>query len=311
MKYAPVVLFVYNRVDHVKHVIRHLAQNKLAKESDLYIFSDGPKENSINAVQEVRKYIKSIQVAECFQNVVIKESEQNLGLANSIIGGVSEIIKKYKRVIVIEDDVLTTTDFLTFMNDSLDFYENSNNIWSIGGMNILGNTNNGKDVFLAQRTCSCAWASWENRWNKVDWNVRTYDKFKNNIVRRYQFNRFGMDRAVMLDEQQAGINNSWAIRFCFAEFENGMFTVYPNETKAKNIGYDGSGTHCGKGNSNFIVELPEEPSQYTLIPLKKVDSQIYGLYKEKYKSSLIYACARLLKARLGIKGSIRKKEIMG
>src|SRR5688572_7223408 len=117
---APVALFVYNRPWHTRQTVKALQNNFLADETELFIFSDGPKnDDSKAAVQEVRDYLKTI---EQFKNITIIEQEKNLGLANSIISGVTEIVNKYGKIIVIEDDLISSRYFLKYMNDALDKY---------------------------------------------------------------------------------------------------------------------------------------------------------------------------------------------
>ena len=123
---APIALFVYNRPDHTQQTIVSLQKNTLAKNSNLYIFSDGPKtEKDIPKVNEVRQFLKNING---FKSVTVIERKSNWGLAKSIIEGVSEIINLYERVIVLEDDIVTSNTFLSFMNGALNFYYN-NSSW--------------------------------------------------------------------------------------------------------------------------------------------------------------------------------------
>ena len=305
---APVVLFVYNRADHVKQTLDALSKNDLAKESDLFIFSDGPrKEKDIDAVNAVRKLIKEESWKKVFKTVTIIESSKNKGLANSIISGADSVINKYGRIIVLEDDCVSSKDFLRFMNISLDYYEHDEKVWSIGGYTVNMHMPQGYslDVYLMGRTCSYAWATWSDRWEKVDWEVKSYPSFKHNIKRRKQFNEYGMDRSKMLDEQQLGIKNSWAIRFCFAMFENNMFTVYPCQSKIRNIGYD-VGTHVTKSTNenNFTVELSDAKDEYKLSHSIKVEDQIKKQFAKYFKRNRIklfiaYICNVILKTKLG------------
>lgn len=268
--YSPVVLFVYNRLDDVKQSLSALALNTIAKETEVYIFSDGPKnEQDTEKVAAVREYISQDTWKEKFSTVNIIMSAKNRGLANSIISGVDQIIRQYGRVIVLEDDCISTVDFLEYMNSSLDFYEKSDRIWSIGGysVNLTFPSDYMHDVYIMGRTCSYAWATWIDRWEKVDWNVSDYDAFKRDFKQRRAFNKYGNDRAKMLDLQRIGRTNSWAIRFCYAMFKNKQYTLYPVQTKIKNSGYRG-GTHKLVGSSEFEVELP---NQIKKIKLENVD----------------------------------------
>ena len=131
---APVVLFVYNRLDHTMNVIESLANNLLAKETDLYVFSDAAKtEKGLDVVNAVREYIRKTDWRENFQKVTIVEAKQNKGLAKSIIGGVTEILEKYGKVIVVEDDLVLSPYFLQYMNGALDYYKDVEDVWSISG----------------------------------------------------------------------------------------------------------------------------------------------------------------------------------
>ena len=256
---APVILFVYNRFDHITKTLKAISENYLAKETDLIIFSDGPKkEKDVEAVTKVRSIINNEDYKKMFKTVTIVESDANKGLAKSIIEGVSQIIEKTGKVIVLEDDCVSSKDFLNYMNSALDYYEENDKVWSIGGYSVnLDFPNDYEyDTYVMGRTCSYAWGTWKNRWNLVDWNVSDYNKFKYSLKKRRKFNRYGEDRSKMLDMQQVGKTNSWAIRFCYAMFKNNMYTIYPCQSKIKNIGYD-VGTHTMKRGS-FSVETSEK-----------------------------------------------------
>jgi hypothetical protein len=243
---APVVVFVYNRPEHTKKIIESLASNYFARETDVFIYSDAAKNDNQNEfVKAARKYIDTLPESNYFNKVEIIKAYKNKGLANSIINGVSEIIEEYDRVIVIEDDLVTSKDFLQYMNDALKFYKNNESIWSISGYNlpIIIPAYYKHDVYLSYRGCSWGWATWKDRWNKVDWNVKDYNTFKKSRVLRGKLNRGGRDMANMLDLQMEGKIDSWAIRWCYSQSKLGMFTVYPVRSRIKNIGLDGSGTH--------------------------------------------------------------------
>lgn len=132
-KLAPIVLFVYNRKDHTEQTIEALKKNDLAIESDLFIYSDATK-NDVNsdAVKEVREYIKTING---FKSITIVERKNNMGLAKSVVSGVSEIVNKYGKVIVLEDDLITAPQFLRYMNKNLENYEKVEDVISIHGYN--------------------------------------------------------------------------------------------------------------------------------------------------------------------------------
>ena len=175
---APIALFVYSRPWHTQQTIEALQKNVLASESDLFIFSDAPKNPEVDAtVQEVREYIKTV---DGFKSVSIVERDENFGLANSIIDGSTKIINNYGRTIVLEDDLIVSIDFLEYMNEALNRYEINKNIWSITGYSPnIENINSSKDLYLSPRGSSWSWATWKDRWDIIDWKITDFNNIKN------------------------------------------------------------------------------------------------------------------------------------
>lgn len=245
---APVVIFVYNRPLHTIKTIESLAENILSNETEVYIFSDSAKnEMSLQKMEEVRAYIDSLVGRNIFKSVKIIKAESNKGLASSVISGVNQVFEKHSKVIVVEDDLISSKDFLQYMNDALDYYENDNKIWSISGYNppIKIPENYKSEIYFSYRGCSWGYATWKNRWDKVDWDVTDYNDFKRSRKLRNKFNRGGLDMSDMLDTQMQGKIDSWAIRWCYTQSKLDMLTVYPVTSRIKNIGLDGTGTHSG------------------------------------------------------------------
>lgn len=234
---APVVLFTYKRLDTLKQTVNTLQKNYLARESDLYIFSDAAKsEKDLAAVDKVRRYIKSING---FKTIKIYESPFNKGLARSIIEGVTEILKTSETVIVLEDDLVSSPDFLNYMNSALDFYEKKSKIFSITGFSIpiIGDQSK-SDVYFTSRSSSWSWATWKDRWTTIDWEVKDYNSFKKNRYLRKNFNKMGSDMSNMLDRQMKNRINSWAIRWCYHQYKCNLFSVHPFVSKINNIGFN-------------------------------------------------------------------------
>lgn len=244
---APVVVFVYNRADHAQTTLNHLRENILADKSDLYIYCDNAKnENAQKGVDAVRAMVDDFAKHSGFKNVTVIKAAQNKGLAASIIGGAGEILEKYGRIIVVEDDLITSKDFLTYMNNALDFYESNPNIWSVSGYTfpLKSLQNYPHDIYMSPRGNSWGWATWKDRFDKVDWDVSDFEEFIHNPARIKHFNEGGPDMTDMLSRQVHGKINSWAIRWCYQESKENMFTVYPKESRVRNIGCDNTGTNC-------------------------------------------------------------------
>ena len=270
---APVVIFVYNRLEHTKKLVESLAKNTLADESEIFIFSDAAKnENATQKVAEVREYIKTLEQSEYFKSVMVIYAENNQGLAKSVISGVDRIIREYGKVIVLEDDLVLSPHFLEFMNQSLEKYPKEPRVFSVSGFSrdIEYLRNLDVDMYFAVRAQSWSWGTWLDRWEKIDWDVKDYNNFKYSLSARSTFNAGGDDMSSLLDRQQCGKINSWAIRFCYAQYKQNAYTVQPRETLVENCGQDGSGTHC-----NYVREKSElsQDTKWDLRPFNE-DTEI-------------------------------------
>ncbi|MET7030071.1 glycosyltransferase family protein [Sediminicola luteus] len=251
MKLAPILLFTYKKYEPLKLTVEALAKNQLAPKSTLYIFSDGPANTSdMKQVEEVRKYIKNVSG---FKQVYLIISKTNKGLANSIIDGVSEILKTYESVIVLEDDLITSTNFLTYMNCALEFYNTNPKIMSIAGYSPTINVPDDYcyDNYFTLRASSWGWATWKQKWEVVDWSVGDYREFNKDKRAKKRFNSMGSDMSRMLEKQMNGKLNSWAIRWCYHQFKYELYTVFPTVSKINNIGFGGEATHTFGKNTDL------------------------------------------------------------
>ncbi|NUU95815.1 sugar transferase [Marinitoga sp. 1135] len=295
---APIIIFVYARPEHTKKTIEALANNYLAKESEVFIFSDGPKNKESEVkVNMVRNYIDSIKEKDYFKSVTIYKSSVNKGLANSIISGVTQIINKYNKVIVLEDDLITTQNFLVYMNKALDYYEKSEKIWSISGFTypIENPKNYSYDTYLFYRCSSWGWATWKDRWDKTDWDVKDFSNFKDNKLLQNKFNRGGYDLSNMLKAQMEGKIDSWAIRWCYSESKYDMLTVYPVKSKIKNIGFDGTGVHCGVNEKYDRMEIDFSDTKRSFIFSDEINKIIVKKARDSYMSKSKYIKSNIKK----------------
>ena len=238
---APIILFVYNRLEQTQQAIHSLLKNPLAIESDLYIYSDAPKDLSTQKkVIEVRNYIHTISG---FKNIIIIEREKNFGLAENIIDGVTEIINKHEKVIVLEDDLLLSPHFLEYMNTALELYEKDDQVACITAFNFpLKYPQDFKDDTFFIKGADCwTWATWKRAWQKFE---KDGTKLLAQIQARKLQKEFDIDGSYpytkMLQDQIKGKNNSWAIRWYASAFLENMLCLYPRNSLVENIGYDGT-----------------------------------------------------------------------
>ena len=243
---APILVYAYNRPEHLQQCISSLQANQLAADSELYVFSDAARsEADREAVSEVRSYVRTITG---FKALHIVEREENWGLARSIIDGVSTTLQRYDRVIVVEDDLVLAPFFLQFMNDALETYKDEERVGHIQACDFT-NDPSLPETFLIKWTGSWGWATWARAWQHFnpDGSALLAELERRRMTRQFDFNgKYGYTR--MLRRQIAGKNNSWAIRWNASLFLADMLSLNVGRSLVQNNGFDGSGTNCGGGN---------------------------------------------------------------
>jgi len=283
--YAPVLLFTYKRLGTLKKTVSALQQNLLAAESDLFIFSDqGKTPEDKMLVNEIRDYLRTISG---FRIIRIFEAEKNKGLARSIISGVSHVIDQYGRVIVVEDDLLTTPNFLSFMNEGLDRYAHTRKVFSISGYSFnLGNKRPDGytyDIYFTNRAWPWGWATWKDRWDNIDWDMKDYPQFVNDAPARKAFAQGGSDLNAMLRKQMTGKLDSWAIRWYYHQFRTKGLTLYPILSKVYNDGWDEYATHTKGANGRYTPRLDETNAQIFRLPDQPL---VHPYYQKKFSGKL-------------------------
>jgi hypothetical protein len=280
---APIVLFCYNRPFHLQKTIDSLLLNPQSENSDLFVYSDGPKtELELANVELVRKILSKVKG---FKSINIKYSRENKGLAKSVIDGVSEVINKFKKVIVLEDDLEFSNDFLEFMNQSLDFYRNHPDIYSISGYSYrIDEFGFKNDLYLSKRISSWGWATWDYAWHNIDWNLSDFESFIKDKEKLQQFSYGGSDLIPMIRKQKLGVINSWAIRWTYHHFKNQKFCLIPSISKVKNIGTDGSGTNFNNTQSKYNVGISSH--KIKLVSDLKHEIKLDLFYQKFYKPSV-------------------------
>ena len=276
---SPIVLFVFNRPQHTQQVLNALKRNLLVSESLLYIYCDGLKSESdneiITKVQEVRSIVKEVNWCK---ELIIIERESNLGLSTSIISGVNEVINKHSSVIVLEDDTVPSTGFLTYMNQALDLYKNEEKVGCIHAWNYPIDFSGIKESTFFLKGADCwGWATWKRSWDLFNPNGTELLNClqRQNLI--YQFNRNGTHEfEQMLKDQIHGKNDSWAIRWHASLFLNNMLCLHTVRPLITNIGLDGSGVHSGSTNIKLIAI---ENLQLTKIEIKESE-WFYRAYKQ-------------------------------
>jgi GR25 family glycosyltransferase involved in LPS biosynthesis len=285
---APIALFVYNRPIHTERTLNALFENKLADQSILYIFCDGRKNDEtaegIEQIEAVREICRKKKWAK---EVNIIEKTDNLGLASSIINGVTEIIEKFGRIIVLEDDIVTSQGFLQYMNDALNYYALHEKIMHISGywFPVKDSGKSLPETFFYRCSSCWGWATWLRAWQKLEKDTQQLIEKINKIPNGYR--TFNLDNTYsyigQLEANLSGKINTWAIKWYASVFLNNGLCLHPNLSLVNNIGFDNTGTHCST-TSEF--DWPELTNHINIreIPIEENKTAL-KLIKRFYKSN--------------------------
>lgn len=289
---APIALFTYNRLKHTRATINALQKNKLAEESELWIFSDAAADKANEeTVAQVRKYLRNVIG---FKKTEIIERKSNLGLGNNIINGVSTIIEEFGKIIVLEDDLITSPYFLQYMNDGLDTYEAVEKVISIHGYVYPVDVMLSETFFLKGADC-LGWATWKRGWASFEKNG---EKLLAALEYTGQNEKFDFNGSYpytqMLRDQITGKNSSWAVRWYASAFLKDLYTLYPSRSLVLHAGGDGTGTNTGF-DKLLDVKLSSDP--VSVIPREVVQDEkaflaFSKVLKKLNKPPLLYRLKR-------------------
>ena len=288
---APIVVFTYNRPEHTLRTLNALLINPLANESDIIIYSDSARTANHNkAVDEVRSYLSDLTG---FRSIKVIHRYENFGLAESIIQGVTEVLQRSEKVIVLEDDMVVSPYFLEYMNEALEKFFDDDRVISVHGYVYPVKIELPEAFFLTGADC-WGWATWRRGWDLFNSEGKY---LLDELVRRHLIQEFDYNGAYpflsMLKDQIKGANDSWAIRWHASAFLAGKLTLYPGRSLVHNIGTDSSGTHCGDSD-NMDAKLSE-----TKIKLNNIAVESSPTGREAFENFFRQSQKKLLNRLLG------------
>lgn len=248
---APIVLFCYNRPWHTEQTLDALMLNELSDKSTLYIFVDGPKLEASQIDKEQIKTVREIvKKKQWCKTVNISISESNISCRQSVINGITNVLANHNSVIVLEDDIVTSPYFLNYMNKALLYYENRKSVFSISANSpppdkVLIPDNYKYDVYASPRIFNWGWGTWSDRWKQTEWDKSFIPDFAKKEYEVEAFHRGGADMLKMLIDEYDGKTDVWDAQYSYHHFANYALSIVPCVSYTRNIGLDGSGTHCG------------------------------------------------------------------
>jgi hypothetical protein len=263
---APVALFVYNRPEHTRQTIEALASNPEAALTRLYVFSDAAKsDDAVPAVAAIRSYLRTI---EGFGHVEVVERDVNFGLARSIIDGVTRLCQDYGRVIVLEDDLVTSPYFLRYMNDALDLYADEERVMHVSGSAYpIGPFSWHADTYFLRVPLCWGWGTWGRAWDKFEKDPAVMQKFDTAMIKSFNFDDT-YNYWQQLELNQAGKINTWFVFWYAQIFVRKGLALFPAVSLVRNIGHDGTGVHCGE-TTVYDMELSTKRLSVLKIPLEE------------------------------------------
>jgi len=284
---APIVVFTYNRPEHTLRAFNALLKNPLANESDIIIYSDSAKTANHNkAVDEVRSFLSEITG---FRSKKVIHRDNNFGLAESIIQGVTGVLQESEKVIVLEDDMVVSPYFLEYMNEALDQFVDDNRVISVHGYVYPVDIKLPEAFFLPGADC-WGWATWRRGWEIFNPNGQY---LLDELVQRHLIQEFDYNGTYpfsnMLKAQIKGANDSWAIRWHASAFLAGKLTLYPGRSLVHNSGNDGSGTHCGTSDS-MDIKLSETKINLNNIAVEssRIGREAFEIFFRQSQKSLLH-----------------------
>lgn len=295
MALTPIILFIYNRPDHTKQTLEALSNNTLASQSDLFIFADGPKNTASKEQLESIKQTRKVAASENWcKSVTLIESETNKGLARSIIEGVTEIINKYGKAIILEDDIITGKYFLEYMNEALEKYQGNKEVWHVTGWrDPIKHTKKNKAYFYPTMDC-WSWATWTDRWQYFKKDPLYYKSiFSPQMIESFNVDNTDKGMFSQIEDNITGKINTWAIFWYATIFVNNGLCLGPTKSLCKNIGFDNSGVHCGTNSAEEIIETIDNkiqvfPKKIELDKKEFSKNKKFNIKKNKEKINLTF-----------------------
>ena len=280
---APIIVFCYNRPNHLEQTLEALSRNEFADQSTLYIYCDGPRDE---ASEEMRQKIAAVrQIARKRQwcrDVQVVERKHNVGLMNNIVGAVTEIVNQYGRVITMEDDIITSKGYLRFMNEALELYKNDEQVMHISGYMWPHKRRLPDTFFYEVPYPGGGWATWKRAWKHYTNDTKSlYDYW---CTRWGEFNKFGDNYLQkQLEANYFGTMKTWFIKWHAVMLQRGAMTLYPGQSLTNNIGFDDQATNCFATTQFDVVPVDQvSVTRQSIKENKRAAREIYAFYQGRW-----------------------------
>ncbi|NQV41136.1 MAG: hypothetical protein HQ506_02175 [Candidatus Marinimicrobia bacterium] len=234
-----VIVIAFNRPIHTQRVIESLQKEGV---KSFTVFIDGTMDEDVQKKQaEIIQYLSTIDWAD-FE---IVHRKVDLGLAKSIVLSVSDTLRTYDSVVVLEDDCIVRPGFVKYFETALNEYERDQSVGAICGYSypIIQMDPDKPDYFLASRFTPWGWATWKNRWQNYTISLTSLrDQAKSKQI---NISDFGEDLMLYLEDSTylSHKQEIWSLNWILTLIINRQLVLYPKISLIDNIGFDGTGVH--------------------------------------------------------------------
>lgn len=278
-----IVVFGYRRPDLLERLFDSLKRCDNVENYAFHIFIDGPKNPSEQAAIDA-----SARVAESFcagRNAVLTLNEVNQGLANSVIGGVSDVLREQDAVIVLEDDLELARDTLTYFELAINALEKRTDVMTVSAFqypstSIDFDIADTQRVVLLRRAHSWGWAIRKEDWERLVWDYDALRQWCDDPDFVEQMSAAGPDLLGMLKLGWEGKIDSWAVRMATNQVRQDKFSFYPAQTRVLNTGFGEGATHTANGDAadynsaQFHEDIGYDASDFMNVEFKATDQNM-------------------------------------
>ncbi|WP_309400650.1 glycosyltransferase [Cerasicoccus maritimus] len=300
-----IALFVYNRPNRAEELLRSISSRPEILQLPVYIYSDGPKK-SVKGDQEKVGIVRDI--CQQYSNFTLIEQPSNIGLANSIVGGVSSVLKKHESIIVLEDDLELAEDFFDFMLTMLARYRFHPRVFHISGY-MIPTSKQLPELGLYRLPGSWGWATWRDKWQHYTHDIHLLI----NKVKAKGLSAFNVDDSfnhfATLEENASGARDTWAIRWYATLYLNNGYSLYPHKSFVRNRGFDKEATNCKESDLLYQVDLRHRRNFWSDCDLPDIESSSYLSAYKAFHQQLIESWNPSITLKQRVKSKL--KRILG
>lgn len=233
------LLLTFNRPDTTQAVLETL---QAAKPSEVYVFSDGPRQGidgEAEKVQETRNLIESM--INWGPRVHHRYNDHNQGLFAGVSGALDWFFARVPEGIILEDDCVPHADFFAYCDELLERYRNDERVWCISGDNSVDLPISGQASYgFIRDPLIWGWATWARAWRHFDHELAGWAEIRSTPQERHMYpDRVERRvRRATYDNYFASGIDAWGYKWKFTVHRAGGLVAVPRVNLVSNIGWN-------------------------------------------------------------------------